>query len=259
MKSKAKVKDYAICFVDILGYKNLLDELGENEFLQIIENTFDKIEKDINFSIRTKRIHSEYIPLPSVEYHIFSDNILFFTEIDGLSQIEKENYLAYLMSFIAETQNNLLREGILLRGGLTVGKLYYKQGKYIYGSGLMRAYELESTVANYPRIIIDPEIIADFLYNNILNTTLVTLDYAADFYFIDYFRCALLASPDSDSPDDFQSNVLRNISLVHVSDFPKKLEWVKQEAKKNSNNLSVSVKYRWLEKHLEEVIRAWVR
>ncbi|MFD6440909.1 hypothetical protein ACFWDG_14065 [Peribacillus sp. NPDC060186] len=48
--------------------------------------------------------------------------------------------------------------GIMIRGGLTTGKLYHK-GSISFGPAFVAAYHLESKVAKYPRIIIDPKII----------------------------------------------------------------------------------------------------
>jgi hypothetical protein len=241
MKDDLKVKEYAICFVDILGYKNLLTELGEDEFLQIIEDAFNEFEPSVEFLGSGRLNLGEDGFASKIEYHIFSDNILFFIGIDGMSDIEAARRLYCLAYFVANIQQSLLRQKILLRGGLTFGKLYYKRGKYIYGSGLMRAYELESTAANFPRVIIDPKV------ENVLNAkksltekyiNLVTMDYSADFYFVNYFRYAT----------NFHAlNMRGNTHII-----PKIMDWIEGMITSGDIPVSVSAKYRWLKEHLEE-------
>ncbi|MCE2706563.1 MAG: hypothetical protein LW807_05745 [Proteobacteria bacterium] len=57
-----------------------------------------------------------------------------------------------------------LCKGVLLRGGITKGLLHHNKNK-VFGDALIDAYELESKVANYPRIIISKKLI------NIINVT----------------------------------------------------------------------------------------
>jgi hypothetical protein len=51
--------------------------------------------------------------------------------------------------------------GFLVRGGVTIGDLIH-DSECVFGPGLNRAYELESTVANLPRVVIDSSIIGEF-------------------------------------------------------------------------------------------------
>jgi hypothetical protein len=48
--------------------------------------------------------------------------------------------------------------GFYIRGGLTVGSLIHIRNKIVFGPALNRAYELESRYANFPRIILDPNV-----------------------------------------------------------------------------------------------------
>src|SRR5260370_20398689 len=59
---------------------------------------------------------------------------------------------------LAAAQCSLLEEGILVRGGLTLGELYW-EGNQIFGPALVRAYDLERQLAHHPRIVVDSEII----------------------------------------------------------------------------------------------------
>jgi len=52
-------------------------------------------------------------------------------------------------------QADLLYDGVLLRGGISVGDTHHSNG-ILYGDGMLRAYRIESSAAVYPRIVIDP-------------------------------------------------------------------------------------------------------
>lgn len=57
---------------------------------------------------------------------------------------------------LLHAQGELIVDNVLLRGGVTVG-LVHLEGDMIFGPGFVRAYDLESQFANYPRIVIGPE------------------------------------------------------------------------------------------------------
>ena len=52
-------------------------------------------------------------------------------------------------------QSLLSQYGLLLRGGIAVGKPY-QDNEVVYGPGLVKAYALESKYAVYPRVIMLP-------------------------------------------------------------------------------------------------------
>ena len=56
-----------------------------------------------------------------------------------------------LMQLIAASQ------GVWVRGGVTVGNILHDDD-VVFGPALNRAYELESKVAKFPRIVLDVEI-----------------------------------------------------------------------------------------------------
>lgn len=56
----------------------------------------------------------------------------------------------------------------LLRGGISIGQLFIDD-VMVWGEALLNAYYLEDKVANYPRIIIDKNIVSEIIQNNILS------------------------------------------------------------------------------------------
>jgi hypothetical protein len=79
----------------------------------------------------------------------FSDCIVISYKADRPAALfQLVNKLSLLVVSIAD-------RGYLLRGGLTFGDLLHTD-KIVVGPALLRAHELESTVAGVPRVIIDP-------------------------------------------------------------------------------------------------------
>lgn len=158
-----------VAFIDILGFKKyVLDNIDSPE------NPYKMIE-DIQ---STAHDFAETIDLDTVA---FSDSIVFNSKkieekpnVKSYSFLSVINALQLAMLVIPELQC------LPLRGGITVGDYYVNDEKNIfYGEAFVRAYELESKIANYPRIVIDPKgfdlnprkmIEANQLYDKIINS-----------------------------------------------------------------------------------------
>ena len=133
--SELELKEYYIGYLDILGYKELIKQMGEEAFLAVINEAFHEIDTGFD-------------NLAFIEMRIFSDNIVITSRADD--NFDPINFI----SSIITTQIFLLNGGILVRGSITKGNLHIDD-KYLYGSGLIRAYELENDIAIMPRVILD--------------------------------------------------------------------------------------------------------
>jgi hypothetical protein len=83
----------------------------------------------------------------------FSDCIVVSYKVDEQSGVFN------LLNNIAFCVIQLASQGFLLRGGVTVGDLYHTE-KHVVGPAMIEAHRLESQVAKYPRVLIDPTLIA---------------------------------------------------------------------------------------------------
>ncbi len=130
-------KDHAVAFIDILGFSEFVRESNDNQerasdLLQILKKL-----KDIEESSFVKAT-------------AFSDNIVLSVQVN-------ENHgdgITWLIHELILLQNILLNSGFIVRGGVTIGKLYHENG-VVLGPGLISAYKLESKVSFYPRILVD--------------------------------------------------------------------------------------------------------
>lgn len=154
-----EVKPHVILFLDILGYKNLignsLSEKDENEYLTEIHGLMSALSSFIEKrNQQLDQSNKWHLNLSRFRYTIFSDNILFFAPYD--SEIDMSNLYSNLIYGLSEFLFQYVKDDIFFRGAITKGLLFYdEQLHFVFGSGLIRAYELESNIAVYPRIIID--------------------------------------------------------------------------------------------------------
>lgn len=87
----------------------------------------------------------------------FSDSLVLSAEA------QDEASVSGLIELAAKVNYRLWREhNILTRGGITIGKLIHREGGVLIGPAMIRAYEIESTLSVYPRILID-EYCAEFI------------------------------------------------------------------------------------------------
>jgi len=164
-------EDNFILYMDILGGESLINSP------QVVKlSTFIKWALD-----ETKRVNSIYNNTADEEskiyFKMFSDNIIICS---------KANY-KFLLQFAAGWQRQLSDLGIFLRGALCYGNII-KEDDFVLGSGLVKAYKLESDIAVYPRIIIDKSFSdkADIDFLDAYTTT-----FRDDLLFVDYLRLAV--------------------------------------------------------------------
>ncbi|MDL2236413.1 hypothetical protein LJC56_01055 [Christensenellaceae bacterium OttesenSCG-928-K19] len=149
-----------VTFIDILGFKNLVEHKSDGEMVEILDlfhqhNSENPLSR---YEISTPIVDN----LISLKTVYFSDSVVRIRYVSdwGVKYPSDGHYMVLLekeLMLLAEIQAALLKRGILIRGGITIGEIYYdEEAKHLFGKAMNRAYELESTLANYPRIVIDP-------------------------------------------------------------------------------------------------------
>jgi hypothetical protein len=88
------------------------------------------------------------------EYSQFSDSLIVSFPYSDARDLNR------LLKFVTEFQTSMLLNGLPIRGGVTVGPLFHS-GSIAFGPAFNAAYHLESRVAKYPRVIIDPSLDSD--------------------------------------------------------------------------------------------------
>ncbi len=227
----------ATLFLDILGFRSLIAAGRESDILSTLDimpalnvQFEDASTKDVDFQSTT-----------------FSDCVVCSAKI-----LARNNFMpaAFIALYAGALALHLLSKGILVRGAITVGELYHSDN-VVFGPALIEAYELESKLAHYPRIIVP-----DKVYGRI-NLSLAVLrgadwfvqnqPFRSDFdgihhldilgpYFA-YQRPRKLKIKDSVKLEDLGHVTTRIVSKI---------------CRANYKDPRISSKYEWLKSYLED-------
>lgn len=222
-------EDRSIAFVDILGFTSIIDRLANDPCLHHrLHQALLRIKSEERLD---KMPNSESSDL---QVSVFSDSVVISVKASAIP------ILIYVCGYL---QADLLRLGIATRGGIVVGKTYHKGG-LLYGVGMIAAYQIEKSAAVYPRIVLDPEIIAAGIANRMSRTLRQDSD---GLWYIDAFMfCQIppsseeLAAEGYDPRDEYFEDV-----SSHIADNLAK-----------AKELSPIAKWNWLAKKLKE---SWER
>jgi hypothetical protein len=159
--------DYAlITCIDVLGFR-----------LRLITDTRAEIERLIDESSRTMRVCGlsltnvvDQLESPFRRTRYFQDTFVGITELgcktnlpQDLQDLLRELQCALFaqeIENICNIQMNFIRKSVLVRGSLAAGPVLVKRQSVI-GEGWLRAHDLESNLAKYPRVIVAAELIGD--------------------------------------------------------------------------------------------------
>lgn len=130
-----------ILFMDILGFRNLVEQKSAEEIKSILKFIYKFLEDD---------------PLPNYQISHFSDSVILSFELP------KNENMAGLLSILRLLIVCLLQmHNILIRGGMCKGTIYHTN-EMVFGPGVTQAYVMESKIAIFPRIIVDKCIVDAF-------------------------------------------------------------------------------------------------
>ncbi|WP_439880310.1 hypothetical protein ACSX1A_14235 [Pontibacter sp. MBLB2868] len=170
-----------IAFVDILGFKDIIYRRDANEIFEILRTFQEEGLKETTFESGPKgREKFDFFPQDLILEKNKEDmeaaakqdrHVSVFSDLIVISYSNHKEYFWWsikeLIDQLASLQDRLLSKGVLIRGGVTYGKLFHN-GQICFGEGIIRAYELESREAIFPRIIIDKNISRFKLFQSLL-------------------------------------------------------------------------------------------
>lgn len=150
-QQKPKVVRYKTCLVtylDILGFRRLLQEKTAAEISRVLRIVKQAARHDRETETEFERLYENFSDLSLRTVTVSSPEFVLL----------HPSLLSYELEGIAKIQIELIRKhGILMRGGIAIGKLVKSWG-LVYGQGMVNAYELE-TKAKYPRVAIHRDLI----------------------------------------------------------------------------------------------------
>jgi hypothetical protein len=176
---KPRYRKAVVTFLDILGFREMIEESRKHattivQILQILK----KLKEDTDAA---KRIHiGRGRKIKRIYYGLnFSDSLIRITFVPPRQDIVQ--YVNSELLFLAGIQAEMTTEGILLRGGMSVGPIYLHshaepgtQDEFMFGPAFVKAYELERK-AIFPRILVDQSVIR--LTKNIRRPAIWTATY----------------------------------------------------------------------------------
>jgi len=159
-------EDRLVAFVDLLGFSNKVASSGRGENLSEIfgvindyssENWLRSLFSGFSRGDKQPLQGEDYIQLQD-RYPIlvtqFSDSFVFSAR---LADEHACRYFPFLLGGLIEKS---LEYGFLVRGGVAAGQLIHHSNGPLFGPAFLKAYELESKMAVYGRIIFDTSALA---------------------------------------------------------------------------------------------------
>jgi len=170
---------YLVACVDLLGHSNELakmtglpvlgDEKAREAFLQQLKSTYGRVNtlhQSFKSFFETKPendgrwVYTQIFPTIQIRTERFMDTVFIYLPLmeTGNNTAPVSNIYRALTS-CASVFLVWLSEGMPVRGGIDIGVAFEPRENEIYGPAVMRAYHLESRVAQYPRIVVGQELL----------------------------------------------------------------------------------------------------
>lgn len=173
MNENFKYEKRIIAFIDILGFRELIKDSEKNpatlEKIYEVINYFKNWEKPENWNLKTIEIEedAQKKELPNFDLSnkstctCFSDSIIVSIKTsDG----DINAILSTLIANISYIGSYIIQKGILFRGAITIGNIIHQDNGIILGQGFIDAYNLESKLATFPRIVVSDKLIRELNY-----------------------------------------------------------------------------------------------
>lgn len=213
-----------ILFIDFLGFQEHVDHtVDDPTFLNRLVSALETL----------REVGMEQEVFQSQKMTHFSDSV-------ALSfRIEERSAVFWMLTQIRLAIFNLAGEGFLVRGAVTAGPLYHTP-EILVGPAMVRAYHLESRVAIFPRVLIDPAVI------QIARLHRSTIHHADDEEH--YVRSGLATAEDDWLWIDYISYEAYDSAGANTDEYPFYLERIGQMIATGLSHPSISVvrKHVWL-------------
>lgn len=223
-----KTSEYVVAFIDILGATNAImkqTDVALDVVHKIYENAIEKFLK----------CQAPGFDRPQIK--IFSDNILVALPCD-LTHRKKDALFAVAVMGAA-LQADFLVHGWLIRGGISAGD-FFMDDVMVWGSALVRAYKLESEVAYFPRVVIDPALAQECELD-------LMIQYASK---INSYGCIFGKDNDGMIRLEIMPDMWPNTTLAIFKEFESGI--LEKQLEENHGNTKVCQKWLWMDHYVKE-------
>jgi hypothetical protein len=166
-----EMSTYIVAYLDILGVASRMKQKTDTQ-----TEALNKLYNLYTFIMELADGEAGIKKYANIKFRIFSDNIILAQELSTdkkKRRAEIECLLGCVSNFACSAVGDSV--GWLLRGGITIGEFYIND-TIVWGPALLRAYELEDSIANYPRIALDTSILNELNHHR-KNTDFISLDF----------------------------------------------------------------------------------
>ena len=143
MMDEMLYREKYVAFIDLLGFSNLVRASAESAAKQ------DAIVEAIG------RLKDTACCNPATDLVI-----TYFSDCLVISSSRTPAGLVGMLQSIKTIAENLLVVDVLVRGGLTLGSIHHDT-QFMFGPGMLAAYDMERCEAKHPTILISPQVKAD--------------------------------------------------------------------------------------------------
>lgn len=240
-----------VIFVDILGSQSRNDF---NELFKINELFHSELlgnrSQDRGYAAYQRHIYT----FSDCAYIIYDYKNKSTSNLGALFDVALLNCEPLIMKFLSE--------GLILRGGAAYGDVYYDENKNVFfGDAVNRAYQYESKIAKYPRIVLDEYVAEEVIkYTKRVNKCSKRRGDKESLTFNDHVGC--IVSLDSDSKyylnyfNSIQqgrdySRIIKKRNKQFLDDV---ISMCDEQIAVFRENERVRPKYEWLKKYAEQSI-----
>ena len=160
MDNNNKIKECFVAFIDVLGFKDIIEQdNGNGKYLEFIKQAIEKGTAQLKDRQKDSS-HPYSYWYDEFKVKSFSDCFCFSIplEFKNGEKDYKQNFVAFY-TWIKVFYNELLNQGFLCRGGISQG-WHYSDENIIFSKALIDSYAIESKQATHPMIMIDPKLIS---------------------------------------------------------------------------------------------------
>ncbi len=203
-----ETSQYVVAYLDLLG---VADRIGKDQGYQM--TAMNKLHNLYTFTVdlATKIAIEGY---QDIQFKIFSDNIIIAKKLSEQPD-RRQLDIKCLLNCVSHFQCLSVEDGVgwLVRGGIAIDELFLDE-TMVWGRALLKAYNLESHVAIYPRIVIDRELVSEIVTNReLLEYILQDFDnlYFLNYLCIQHFGGELLMNGFTIMQDELEGKFTENM------------------------------------------------
>lgn len=246
-------KDSIVVYLDLLGFSNTVKNSKEDSIKNIFDLAFyikawNTSNGENKFIEEKDFIYEDFLDDKVVDYKkiqkelqisFFSDSMV-ITLPFSVDELEKKLFL--IIRALAYVITKIAMQNFFVRGGISIGKMFHKSNIF-FGPAFLEAYNLESEIAIYPRVILSDVLkqkAKNMPYTKEAEDGLVHIDWI---YFLEKQEKKSVFEGISNLPS------LKNITEI-----------INQNIY-NSKNTKVKAKYIWLRSQIEneKYIYSWIK